>query len=73
MYFSADPGDGSQLWRQRFPDGAVELLTSGPTEAEGLAVSPDGRSLVTSVGVRQRAAWLHDAAGDRQISVEGIA
>jgi serine/threonine protein kinase/Tol biopolymer transport system component len=73
MYFSADPGDGSHLWRQRFPDGAVEQLTSGPTEEEGLAVSADGRSLVTSVGVRQRAVWLHDAVGDRQISVEGIA
>jgi serine/threonine protein kinase len=73
MYFSADPGDGSHLWRQRFPDGAVEQLTSGPTEEEGLAVSADGRSLVTSVGVRQRAVWLHDAAGERQISVEGFA
>jgi Tol biopolymer transport system component len=73
MYFSADPGDGYHLWRQRFPDGAVEQVTSGPTEEEGLAVSADGRSLVTSVGVRQRAVWLHDAAGDRQISVEGIA
>ena len=73
MYFSADPGDGSHLWRQRFPDGPVEQLTSGPTEEEGLAVSADGRSLVTSVGSRQRTVWLHDAAGERQLSVEGNA
>jgi len=74
MYFSAaNPGDGSHLWRQRFPDGAVEQLTSGPTEEEGLAVSADGRSLITSVGVRQRAVWRHDAAGERQVSLEGNA
>ena len=28
---------------------------------------------MTSVGVRQRSVWLHDAAGERQISREGIA
>ena len=73
MYFSADPGDGFHLWRQRFPDGAVEQLTFGPTEQQGLAVSADGRSLITSVGVRQQSVWLHDDAGERPISVEGIA
>jgi Tol biopolymer transport system component len=76
MYFSAStPGEGSpsHLWRQRFPDGPVEQLTSGPTEEEGLAVSPDGRSLITSVGVRQRAVWLHDDASERQVSLEGNA
>jgi serine/threonine protein kinase len=73
MYFSAaNAGDGSHLWRQRFPDGAVEQLTSGPTEEEGLAVSADG-SLITSVGVRQRAVWLHDSARERQVSLEGDA
>jgi Tol biopolymer transport system component len=73
MYFSADAGDGSHLWRQRFPDGAVEQITSGPTEEEGLMVSADGRSLVTSVGLRQQAVWLHDATGEHQLSVEGYA
>ena len=37
MFFSADAGDGFHLWRQRFPDGAPEQITSGPTEEEGLA------------------------------------
>ncbi len=73
MYFSANSGDGSHLWRQRFPNGAVEQLTSGPTEEQGLAVSADGRSLITSVGVRQQAVWLHEVAGERQISLEGFA
>lgn len=74
MYFSAaNPDEGFHLWRQRFPDGEVEQLTSGPTEEEGLAVSPNGRSLITSVGVRQRAVWLHDTAGEHQVSLEGNA
>jgi serine/threonine protein kinase len=73
MYFSADAGDGFHVWRQRFPDGRPEQLTSGPTEEEGLAVAPDGKSLITSVGLTQRSVWFHDASGDRQISLEGYA
>ena len=71
MYFSVQSADGSHLWRQRFPDGVVEQLTFGPTEQEGLAVTADG--LITSVGVRHSAIWLRDAAGERQISLEGAA
>jgi Tol biopolymer transport system component len=73
MFFNADAGQGFHLWRQRFPYGPAELLTAGVTEEEGLAVSPDGRSLITSVGVTQRAVWLHNRAGERQISLEGYA
>jgi len=46
MYFSAYVGGASHLWRQRFPDGLPEQITFGATEEEGLAVAPDGRSLV---------------------------
>ena len=74
MFFSADAGDGFHLWRQRFPDGEPEQITSGPTEEEGMTFAPDGRSLITSVGLRQRAVWVHDATGEeRQISLEGYA
>ena len=73
MYFSADAGDGFHVWRQRFPDGPPEQVTSGPTEEEGLAVAPDGKSLITSVGLTQRSVWFHDASGERQISLEGYA
>jgi serine/threonine protein kinase len=74
MFFSADAGDGFHLWRQRFPDGEAEQITSGPTEEEGLTIAPDGRSLITSVGLRQRAVWIHEATGEeRQISLEGYA
>ena len=73
MYFSADAGDGFHVWRQRVPDGKPEQLTSGPTEEQGLAVAPDGKSLITSMGLAQRSVWFHDASGERQISLEGYA
>jgi eukaryotic-like serine/threonine-protein kinase len=73
MYFAADAGTGYHIWRQRFPEGRREQLTFGPTEEEGIAVAPDGRSLITSVGGKESAVWIHDARGDRQISSEGYA
>jgi len=73
MYFSAEVDGSSHLWRQRFPDGTAEQLTFGPTEQDGVAVAPDGRSLITYVGLRQSEIWIHDASGDRQISSEGFA
>jgi Tol biopolymer transport system component len=36
-------------------------------------VGPDGRSLITSVGITQRSVWLHEPSGERQISLEGYA
>ena len=73
MYFGATVGGSSHLWRQKFPDGAPEQITFGPSEEEGIALAPDGRSLVTSVGTRRSAIWIHDAAGERAISSEGYA
>jgi Tol biopolymer transport system component len=73
MYFAADLGMGFHIWRQHFPNGQPEQLTSGPTEEEGITVAPDGRSLITSVGGKESSVWVHDAAGDRQISTEGYA
>jgi eukaryotic-like serine/threonine-protein kinase len=72
LYLSAVT-DKSHIWRQRFPDGQPEQLTSGPTSQEGLAVSPDGKSLITSVGTQDTTVWLHDKDGDHQISSEGNA
>src|SRR4030095_3658234 len=66
MYFTADTGGGSHVWRQRFPDGAPEQLTFGPREEAGIEIAADGRSFLTSVGTRQSTLWVHDAKGDRQ-------
>ena len=72
MYFNSDAGShGYHIWRQTFPDGAPQQLTAGPTEEQGLAMSPDGRSLFTSVGTEGRSVWVHDHQGERQISSEG--
>jgi hypothetical protein len=73
MYFGARVGGSSHLWRQKFPDGAPEQITFGPIEEEGIALAPDGRSLVTSAGNRRSAIWMRDAAGERAISSEGYA
>ena len=39
MYFSSNPGGVFHTWRQRFPDGQPEQITSGPTEEEGIAMA----------------------------------
>lgn len=73
MYFAANGGNGSHLWRQRFPDGAAEQLTFGATEERGIAMAPDGKSLVTSVGSHQSTIWVHTPKGDQQVSMEQFA
>ena len=73
MYFSSAAGGGFHVWRQRFPDGVPEQITSGVTEEEGIAIAPDGRSLVTSAGATETSVWVHDRGGDRQVTSEGAA
>jgi Tol biopolymer transport system component len=73
IYFTSNAGGTNHIWRQRFPDGEPEQITMGPTEEEGVAVAPDGRSLVTAVAMSSASLWLHDGHGERQISVEGSA
>jgi serine/threonine protein kinase len=63
--------DTFHIWRQRFPDGKPEQFTFGPTSQEGIAMAPDGKSLITSVGAEDRSVWLHDKDGDHPISSEG--
>ncbi|MBZ5618952.1 MAG: hypothetical protein LAQ69_09545 [Acidobacteriia bacterium] len=73
MYFIGSAGPGSHIWRQRFPDGPPEQLTSGATEEHGIAVTPDGRSLITASGLSHYSVWVHDSNGDHRISAEGSA
>jgi eukaryotic-like serine/threonine-protein kinase len=71
MYFTANPGGVNHIWRQRFPNGQPEQITSGPTEEEGIAIAADGHSFVTGVALQNTSLWVHDANGERQISLEG--
>jgi Tol biopolymer transport system component len=73
MYFTSNATGSFQIWRQRFPDGRPEQLTFGPTEAEGLAMSPDARSAVTSIGFDQGAVGISESGTERQASTEGSA
>ena len=65
--------DKFHLWRQRFPGGEPEQLTSGPTSQEGIAMASDGKSLITAVGTEDSTVWFHDKDGDHQVSSEGNA
>lgn len=74
MYLTSKAGGLFHIWRQRFPIGEPEQVTSGLTEEEGIAITPDGRSLITAVGLQASSIWLHDGRGERQISrLEGNA
>ena len=73
MYMSTDKGGKFHIWRQRFPDGEPEQLTSGPTEEQGIAMDRDGKSFLTSVGTQESTVWIHDEKGDHQMSSEGSA
>jgi serine/threonine protein kinase len=73
MYFGARVSGRRHLWRQRFPDGQPERITSGATEEDGIAITPDGGSLITSIFTRQNTVWIHDAHGDRALSSQGYA
>jgi Tol biopolymer transport system component len=73
IYVSSDATGTFQLWRQRFPEGQPEQITFGPTQSENIAVAPDGRSLITSLGFGQTSVWIHDRGIDRQLSGEGTA
>jgi eukaryotic-like serine/threonine-protein kinase len=63
----------THIWRQRFPVGQPEQVTSGTTEEAGIAMAPDGKSFITSVGTRDRMVWLHDHNGEHPIVSEGAA
>ena len=71
MYLSANAGSGYHIWRQRFPNGAPQQVTSGATEERGLSFARDGKSFVTSVGESQSTLWIHSAQGERQLTFEG--
>lgn len=73
VYLTANKGNQFHIWRQRFPSGEPEQVTSGPTSQESVEVAADGKSLITSVGSKDSTVWLRDMEGDHQISSEGNA
>jgi eukaryotic-like serine/threonine-protein kinase len=73
VYVSAEKDGEFHIWRQRFPQGDLEQVTSGPTQEEGIAMAADGKSFITSVGTTDSSIWIHDKKGERQLSSEGNA
>jgi eukaryotic-like serine/threonine-protein kinase len=73
MYFSSNAGGrGFHIWRQAYPDGKPEQITFGPTEQEGTALTPDGRHMVTSMGLQQASLWMKEPEGERQLTSQGF-
>jgi serine/threonine protein kinase len=73
MYFTSDTTGRAHIWRQPTDGGEPEQVTNGPSKEEGIAMAPDGRSFITSVGEEQGELWFHDATGDRRVSSQGFA
>jgi Tol biopolymer transport system component/tRNA A-37 threonylcarbamoyl transferase component Bud32 len=73
VYLTLSTAGNFHIWRQRFPGGTPEQVTSGPTAEEGIAMAADGKSLITSVGTETGTVWIHDGNGEHQISSEGYA
>jgi len=73
MYFTAAMDGASHVWREPFPSGELQQITSGPASERGIAMSPDGRSLVTSLGIPESGAWMHTPQGEVLVSPAGYA
>jgi serine/threonine protein kinase/Tol biopolymer transport system component len=71
IYLSTNAGGRFHIWRQRFPGGEPEQVTTGVTEEQGIAMQSDGKALYTSVGTFDNTVWIHDDKGDHEISSEG--
>src|SRR6202046_173671 len=71
IYMAVVSTAGHHIFRQHFPDGAPEQLTFGPSEEDGVTISPNGRTLVTSIGNSESNVILHTPAGEKQMSSEG--
>jgi len=71
MFFGVAVEGNHHLWRQRFPSGEPEQVTSGLTEEDGVTIAPDGKSLITSIGVLESAVWIHDDNSDRPLTSQG--
>jgi Tol biopolymer transport system component len=50
LYLTSNAGGTSHIWRQQFPEGRPEQITSGPTDESGIFVASDNKSLLSSVG-----------------------
>ena len=58
---------GGSVFRQ---DNLSQLLPV-PLRRTAWPSQPDGRSLITSIGMQESAIWIHDDRGDRALSSEG--
>lgn len=58
---------------RNFPTARRNRSPFGGTEEEGLAVAPDGKSLITAIGTEQSSIYLQAPGGLRRITSQGYA
>ena len=73
VYLSVGINNEFHIWRQRFPDGEPEQVTSGPTQQEGVAMSPGGEFFITSAGTVSSTVWFGSGGDERQVTFQGEA
>ena len=71
VYLTVGVENEFHIWRQRFPEGEPEQITSGPTQQEGVAMSPDGSFFLTSAGTVSSAVWLGAEGKESQVTFQG--
>lgn len=71
MYFSIERNGRTHLWRQGYPQGSPEQVTFGPADEDTVAVMPDGKSLLASVGRKQTILRIHESGRDRRLPTDG--
>ena len=72
MYFAAGIHGHSHIWRARFPDGTPQQITFGPMEEMAVVVAPDGRSIISSVGLDDSSIWLRTEHGETQLTTDRL-
>jgi serine/threonine protein kinase len=71
IYLASNSGGAQHIWRQAVGTDVAERITSGPTDEEGIAVAPDGRSIVTAIGLTHRPLVFSSDKGNQEVSPEG--
>jgi Tol biopolymer transport system component len=73
MFLNSSAGGVFHIWRERLADHRLEQITAGPMQEDGIAIAPDGQSIVTAVGLQRSTVWLHDSRGERPLTSEASA
>jgi len=73
MYLNTNSDHGFHVWRQRFPNGRIEQVTSGPTKRRESPLIQMASLLLPPSAYGEAVWWLHDQSGDHILTSEATA